>query len=70
MRFPCSLLACALFTSVVVDTVASGEQAALPSVIISVRDQKLMLVENPNLREWQALGEKLHWASIPNYNWK
>lgn len=39
-------------------------------VIIRRADHKLMLVENPHLREWQALGEKLHWASVPNYNWK
>ena len=39
-------------------------------VVIRRADHKLMLVENPKLHEWQALGEKLHWASMPNYNWK
>ena len=39
-------------------------------VIVRRADHKLMLVENPTLHEWQALGEKLHWASVPNYNWK
>src|ERR1700704_1751250 len=45
LRF--SLLACALFASAVVDLAAAGtEAAAPPRVIISVRDQKLMVVEN------------------------
>jgi NAD+ kinase len=36
-------------------------------VVIRRAAHKLMLVENPKLHRWQALGEKLHWASIPNY---
>ena len=41
-----SLLACALFASTIVDLVAATETLAPPRAIISVRDQKLMVVEN------------------------
>jgi hypothetical protein len=44
LRF--SLLACTLFASAVVDLVAGTETVAPPRLIISVRDQKLMVVEN------------------------
>ena len=40
------LLACALFTSTIVDLAARTEAIIPPRVIISVRDQKLMVVEN------------------------
>lgn len=39
-------------------------------VIIRRAESDLLLLENPHGSEWQALGEKLNWASVPNYNWK
>ena len=44
LRF--SLLACLLFTSTAADLVAGTEPAIPPRIIISVRDQKLMVIEN------------------------
>ena len=41
-----SLLACLLFASAATDLVAGTEPAVPPRVIISVRDQKLMVIEN------------------------
>jgi len=41
-----SLLACLLFASAATDLVAGTEPAIPPRVIISVRDQKLMVIEN------------------------
>lgn len=36
-------------------------------VVIRRADRDLLLVENPHSRRWQALAEKLHWASTPRY---
>lgn len=44
LRF--SLLACLLFAAGVADLVAGTEPAIPPRIIISVRDQKLMVIEN------------------------
>ncbi|HEX8323760.1 MAG TPA: NAD(+)/NADH kinase [Tepidisphaeraceae bacterium] len=57
-------------TELVVDGQSSCNLNKGDRMVVRRADHKLMLVENPNLREWQALGEKLHWASVPNYNWK
>lgn len=57
-------------TGLVVDGQSSCNLSNGDRVIIRRADQPLMLVDNPHAREWQALGEKLNWASIPNYNWK
>ena len=39
-------------------------------VVIRRADHDLLLLDHPHEQQWQALGEKLNWASIPNYNWK
>ena len=57
-------------TEIVVDGQAPCSLNKGDRVVIRKSDQPLVLVSNPRAREWQALGEKLHWASIPNYNWK
>lgn len=57
-------------TELVVDGQSQCDLKKGDRVIVRRANHKLMLVENPHLREWQALGEKLNWASIPNYNWK
>lgn len=57
-------------TDLVVDGQAPCNLNKGDRVVIRKADEHLLLVENPHAREWQALGEKLHWASVPNYNWK
>ena len=57
-------------TELVVDGQCSTNLSKNDRIVVRRADHKLMLVENPELGAWQALGEKLHWASIPNYNWK
>ena len=57
-------------TELVVDGQCSTALAKNDRIVIRRADHKLMLVDNPDLGAWQALGEKLNWASIPNYNWK
>ena len=57
-------------TELVVDGQNSSTLTKGDRIVVRRADHKLMLVENPELGAWQALGEKLHWASIPNYNWK
>jgi lipoprotein-anchoring transpeptidase ErfK/SrfK len=46
MVFRSSLIFCALFASAVVDLAAGTNKVIPPRVIISVRDQKLMVIEN------------------------
>jgi NAD+ kinase len=36
-------------------------------VIIRRHAQDVLLVENPNTRQWRTLAEKLNWAASPNY---
>jgi len=57
-------------TDVIVDGQSSCNLNKGDRVVIRRADKHLMLVENPHAREWHALGEKLNWASMPNYNWK
>ena len=33
-----------------------------------VKAKDLLLVENPESREWRTLAEKLNWAASPGYN--
>lgn len=37
-------------------------------VIVRRASQNVLLVENPDAREWRTLAEKLHWAASPRYN--
>lgn len=37
-------------------------------VIIRRHPQDVLLVENPNTRQWRTLAEKLNWAASPNYS--
>ena len=57
-------------TELVVDGQSSVSLAKGERVIVRRADHKLLLLENPHSREWQALAQKLNWASVPNYNWK
>jgi NAD+ kinase len=36
-------------------------------VVIRRADHDVVLVENPDAREWRTLAEKLHWAASPRY---
>jgi len=57
-------------TEVIVDGQASCNLSKGDKVIIRRTESDLLLLESPHASEWQALGEKLNWASVPNYNWK
>jgi NAD+ kinase len=37
-------------------------------VVVRRDDHEVLLVENPDAREWRTLAEKLHWAADPRYN--
>lgn len=57
-------------SDLVVDGQASCTLVKGDRVVILRAEQDVVLLENPKASEWQALGEKLNWASVPNYNWK
>jgi NAD+ kinase len=57
-------------TEVMVDGQSACNLNKGDRVVIRRADNRAMLVGNPHAREWHALGEKLNWASLPNYNWK
>ncbi len=57
-------------TDLVVDGQNSCNLSKGDRVVIRRTQQDVLLLENPHASEWQALGEKLNWASVPNYNWK
>ncbi|MBC7783971.1 MAG: NAD(+)/NADH kinase [Burkholderiales bacterium] len=57
-------------SALVMDGQASCALVRGDRVIIRRATHDLILLDNPRAGEWQALGEKLNWASVPNYNWK
>lgn len=57
-------------TTLVVDGQASVQLAKRDRIVIRRAANDLLLIDNPHAKEWRTLAEKLHWASIPNYNWK
>ena len=57
-------------TMLVVDGQSSFNLAKNDRIIIRRAPNSLQLIDNPSAQEWSILAEKLHWASIPNYNWK
>jgi NAD+ kinase len=38
------------------------------AVVVRRSEHDVVLVENPDAREWRTLAEKLHWAASPQYN--
>jgi NAD+ kinase len=38
------------------------------TVVIRRSQHDVLLLENPNTRQWRSLAEKLHWAISPRYN--
>jgi NAD kinase len=37
-------------------------------IVVQRAAKDLLLVENPESREWRTLAEKLNWAASPGYN--
>jgi NAD+ kinase len=46
---------------------STGVQAG-DRMVIQRAERDVLLVENPDAREWRTLAEKLNWASSPRYN--
>ena len=55
-------------TTLSCDGQASTQLCEGDRVVIRKSDHEVLLVENPNAREWQTLAEKLNWAAGPKYN--
>ncbi|HEX5242422.1 MAG TPA: NAD(+)/NADH kinase [Tepidisphaeraceae bacterium] len=55
-------------TTLSCDGQASTQLCADDRVVITRSEHAVLLVENPNAREWQTLAEKLNWAAGPRYN--
>lgn len=55
-------------TTLFCDGQTSTYLSAGERVIVRRNQSDVLLVENPNEREWHTLAEKLNWASIPRYN--
>jgi NAD+ kinase len=45
------------------DRVQAGDK-----IVIRRSPHDVMLIENPQARQWSSLAEKLHWAATPRYN--
>ncbi len=57
-------------TTLVVDGQSNCNLNKGDRVLVRRAPNDLLLLDNPQTAKWQALGEKLHWASVPKYNWK
>jgi NAD+ kinase len=55
-------------TTLFCDGQASTGLVAGERVIVRRADHEVLLVDNPNHREWRTLAEKLHWAINPRYS--
>jgi len=55
-------------TTLFCDGQASTRLLAGDKVLIRRADQNVLLVENPDAREWRSLAEKLNWAVGPRYS--
>ena len=55
-------------TTLFCDGQASTKLEAGDRVIIRRSPNDVLLIENPEARQWRSLAEKLHWAVSPNYN--
>ncbi len=55
-------------TTVFCDGQASSRLTANERVVIRRSPQPVLLVENPEAREWRTLAQKLNWAANPSYN--
>jgi NAD+ kinase len=55
-------------TTLFCDGQASTAVKAGDKIVISRAAKDVLLVENPDSREWRTLAEKLNWAASPRYN--
>jgi len=55
-------------TTLFCDGQASTQLKQGDRVIIRRHPKDVLLIENPNAREWRTLAEKLHWAVSPTFN--
>jgi NAD+ kinase len=55
-------------TTLFCDGQASTRLMAGDKVLVRRADQDVLLVENPDAREWRSLAEKLNWAVGPRYS--
>ena len=55
-------------TTLFCDGQASTRVCAGEKVVVRRSDHNVLLVENPEDREWRSLAEKLNWAAGPRYN--
>lgn len=54
-------------TTLFCDGQASTQLAAGEKVIVQRSEHDLLLIEDPDARQWRSLAEKLNWAAGPNY---
>lgn len=55
-------------TMITVDGQATAPLAVGQRVVIRRSPHQVMLVDNPDTKEWSVLADKLHWAVGPRYN--
>jgi NAD+ kinase len=57
-------------TTVIFDGQATSQIKAEERIVIRRNPHDVLLVDNPDTKEWTVLAEKLHWAVGPKYNSK
>jgi NAD+ kinase len=55
-------------TTLFCDGQANHKLNATDKVVVRRSAKDVLLVQNPEAREWRSLAEKLHWAVSPSYN--
>ena len=55
-------------TTVIFDGQATTQLTAGERIVIRRNPNDVLLVDNPDTKEWTVLAEKLHWAVGPKYN--
>jgi NAD+ kinase len=55
-------------TTLFCDGQETGRLQAGDKVAIRRSPHDVMLIENPQARQWRSLADKLHWAATPKYN--
>ena len=55
-------------TTLFCDGQESTNLKAGDKIIVQRAARDVLLIENPDAREWRALAEKLNWAASPRYN--
>ena len=54
-------------TTLFCDGQANTRLAEGEKVVVRRSPHDVLLIEDPNARQWRSLAEKLHWAASPNY---